>query len=189
MEGAFPTANVGGDPRRIEKITPSSIVAMVMADFWYPSVEDVLIIHAEIVSEYPDTSQGIKRPGDIEFALQYIDERSFDPAPETIHEKAYHLLRLLVANHPFVDANKRTALNTTATFYFLNGYRFTYDDEIRTILKQFGTDQETVEEDTVVQYLEAHTESIDLAGEIETWRPDLVQFGLDELATWEDPND
>ena len=160
-----------------------------MADFWYPSVEDVLDIHAEIASEYSETSPGIKRSGDVEFALHYIKKGSFDMTPETIHEKAYHLLRLLVANHPFVDANKRTALNTTATFYFLNGYRFSYDDEIRTILKQFGIDQRTVEEDTVVQYLEAHTEPIDLAGEIETWRADLVQFGLEELATREDPND
>lgn len=160
-----------------------------MADFWYPSVEDVLDIHAEIVSEYTDTSSGIKRRGDIEFALHYIEEGHFETTPETIHEKAYHLLRLLVANHPFVDANKRTALNTIATFYILNGYRFTYDDEIRTILKQFGTVQETVEEDTVIQYLEAHTESIDLAGEIETWRADLIQYGLDELTDLEDPND
>lgn len=90
-----------------------------------------------------ETSPGVKRSGDVEFAL----------------------------------------------FYFLNGYRFTYDDEIRTILKQFGTDQETVEEEAVIQYLEAHTESIDLAGEIETWRADLVQLGLDELTSREDPND
>jgi death-on-curing protein len=44
--------------------------------------------------------------------------------PETIYEKAFHLLRLLVANHPFVDANKRAALNTAVVFYFLNEYRF-----------------------------------------------------------------
>ncbi|MDR5657727.1 type II toxin-antitoxin system death-on-curing family toxin [Halodesulfurarchaeum sp. HSR-GB] len=160
-----------------------------MTDFWYPSVEDVLNIHAEIVSEYTETNPGVQRRGDIEFALQYIEEGSFDTTPETIHVKAYHLLRLLVANHPFVDANKRTALNTTAAFYFLNGYRFTYDDEIRTILKQFGTDQRTVEQDTVIQYLKSHTESIDLPGAIETWRADLIQYGLDELTNREDPND
>jgi death-on-curing protein len=74
--------------------------------------------------------------GDVEFALNYIEKGSFDTVPETIHEKAFHLLRLLVANHPFVDANKRTALNTAVVFYFLNGYRFEYDDEIRSILKQ-----------------------------------------------------
>ena len=35
-----------------------------MADsFWYPSVEDVLTIHDDIVSEYPDTPPGTKNRG------------------------------------------------------------------------------------------------------------------------------
>ena len=107
-----------------------------MADsFWYPSVEDVLAIHDDIVSEYSGTDSGIRNRGDIEFALQYIEQGHFRTAPETIHEKAFHLLRLLVANHPFVDANKRTALNTAVVFYLLNGYRLEYDDEIRSLLK------------------------------------------------------
>lgn len=87
-----------------------------MADpFWYPTVDDVLDIHDDIVSEYPDTSSGVHSRGDVEFALEYVSEGSFGEGPETIHEKAFHLLRLLVANHPFVDGNKRTALNTTHT--------------------------------------------------------------------------
>ncbi|MDJ1434435.1 type II toxin-antitoxin system death-on-curing family toxin [Halostagnicola sp. A-GB9-2] len=96
----------------------------------------------------------------------------------------------MVANHPFVDANKRTALNTTVVFYFLNGYRFVYDDEIRTILKQFGTDQATVDETETLEYLRSHTEEIDLAGEIEQWRDDLIRYGLDELTgDSSNPND
>jgi len=95
-----------------------------MADsFWHPSVGDILAIHDDIVSEYSDTHAGVQNRGDIEFALNYVGNGIFGAAPETIHEKAFHLLRLLVANHPFVDANKRTALNTTVVFYFLNGYR------------------------------------------------------------------
>lgn len=92
-----------------------------------------------LLAEYPETPSGVQDHGDVEFALNYIEEGSFGAVPETVHEKAYHLLRLLVANHPFVDANKRTALNTVVVFHFLNGHRFEYDDEIRTILKQFGT--------------------------------------------------
>ena len=158
--------------------------------FWYPSVEDVLTIHEDIVAEYADTHRGIQNRGDIEFALNYIAEARYQEAPETIHRKAYHLLRLLVANHPFVDANKRTALNTTVVFYLLNGYRFTYDAEIRTTLKQFGTDQATVNEDEIVRYLRSHTETIDLADEIAVWREDFIRHGLDELlGEGEDPND
>jgi death-on-curing protein len=160
-----------------------------MADFWYPSVEDVLTIHEEIVTEYAETSPGVNRRGDIEFALQYIEEGHFRSTPETIHGKAYHLLRLLVANHAFFDANKRTALNTTAVFYFLNGYQFKYDDEILTILKQFGTDEASVNSDEVISYLETHTESLDLPGAIENWREDLIQYGMGELSKRGDPND
>lgn len=157
---------------------------------WYPSVEDVLAIHNDIVSEYPNTPSGIKNQGDIEFALNYIEEGSFGSAPETIHEKSYHLLRLLVANHPFVDANKRTALNTVVVFYFLNGYRFEYDAEIRTILKQFGTDEAAVDTEETVEYLREHTEKMDLAGEIEEWRDDLIQYGIEQLTDdSSDPND
>jgi death-on-curing protein len=162
-----------------------------MADsVWYPSVEDVIAIHDDILSEYPDTPSGVQNRGDIEFALNYIEEGNFDIAPETIHEKAFHLLRLLVANHPFVDANKRTALNTTVVFYFLNGYLFEYDEGIRAILKQFGTDEAAVDEAEVVEYLQSHTDELDLAGEIEEWRDELVQYGLEQLTDdSSDPND
>lgn len=147
-------------------------------------------LSVDIVSEYSDTPTGVRNRGDIEFALNYVENGSFGTVPETIHEKAFHLLRLLVANHPFVNANKRTALNTTVVFYFLNGYRFTYDDEIRTTLKQFGTDQATVDDAETVEYLRSHTEKIDLADEIEQWRDDLIQYGLDELTgDSSDPND
>ena len=158
--------------------------------FWYPSVEAVLDIHEDIVSEYPDTSPGVRNRGDIEFALEYVREGSFGEVPETIHEKAFHLLRLLVANHPFVDGNKRTALNTAYTFYLLNGYRFEYDDEIRAILKQFGMDETTVNEDHVLTYLRTHTTEIDLNDVIAQWRGDLVEYGLDRLSDDSaDPND
>lgn len=137
--------------------------------FWYPSVEDVLDIHEAIVSEYPDTSAGIQSRGDIEFALEYISEGSFGSVPETAHEKAFHLLRLLVANHPFVDGNKRTALNTTTVFYLLNGFRFEYDDGIREILKRFGTDEE-VDPGPVLDYLRTNTTEVDLNEVVARWR-------------------
>ncbi|NHX37703.1 MULTISPECIES: type II toxin-antitoxin system death-on-curing family toxin [Halolamina] len=157
---------------------------------WYPSVGDVVDIHEDIVSEYPETDGGVRNRGDIEFALGYVESGSFGEAPDGIHEKAFHLLRLLVANHPFVDANKRTALNTTSVFYFLNGYRFTYDHEIRTFLKQFAVDEAAVDESAAIEYLQSHTEQLDLAAEIENWREDLVQFGVDELTgSRDDPND
>lgn len=150
---------------------------------WYPTVEDVLVIHDDIVAEYADTESGIQSRGDIEFALEVIAGETAGPAPETIHEKAFQLLRLLVANHPFVDGNKRTALNTPVVFFVLNGYRFTYDAEIRSLLRQFATDEGGVDERAAVEYLRTHTEELDLATEIDRWREDLLEYGLSELTS------
>jgi death-on-curing protein len=162
-----------------------------MADsLWYPSVGDVVAIHDDIVAEYPDTPAGVRNRGDIEFALDYIEAGSFGSAPDTVYEKAYHLLRLLVANLPFVDANKRTALNVTVVFSFLNGYRFAYGDDVRTVLKGFGTDEAAVDEADTTEYLRSHTEELDLAGEIDEWRDEPVKYGLDRLTDdSSDPND
>ena len=158
--------------------------------FWQPSVEDVIAIHDEIVSEYADTHAGVQRRGEIEYALDFVAAESVPMGPETIHEKAFHLLRLLVAGHPFTDAIKRTALNTVAVFYFLNGYRFKYDDEIRSICKRFGIDEKSVDQEATIEYLRSHTEAIEFQDEIERWRVDLVRFGLDRLTDdSSDPND
>lgn len=157
---------------------------------WYPSVGDVVAIHDDVVAEYPDTPAGVRNRGGIEFTLNYIEEGSFGSSPDAVHEKAYHLLRLLVANHPFVDANKRTALNVTVVFYFLNGYRFEYDDEVRTILKGFGTDEAAVDKKETIEYLRSHTEELDLPGEVEEWRDELVRYGRDQLTgESSNPND
>jgi len=157
---------------------------------WYPSVEEILDVHDDIVSEYQNTSSGVQNRGDVEFALDYVEEGSFGSVPETIHEKAFHLLRLLVANHPFVDGNKRTALNTVVVFYLLNGYRLDYDDQIRDVLKRFGTDETTVNEEQVIDYLERNCHEIDLAEVVEQWREGLVTHGLEQLRDdSSDPND
>jgi len=61
---------------------------------------------------------------------------------------------------------------------------------IRTILKGFGTDEAAVDEVDTTGYLRSHTEELDLAGEIEEWRDELVRYGLDQLTgDSSDPND
>jgi len=142
---------------------------------------DVCAIHQDIVSEYSNTDRGIRDPGAIEFALDYIRDGVVGKPPETVHRKAFHLLRLLVANHPFVDGNKRTALSTVATFYVLNGFRFEYDEEIRSILKKLGTDEAAVDEAEVVDYLRSRTTESNLDDEIDPWREELIRFGVAAL--------
>lgn len=119
---------------------------MADGEFQYPTPEDVLAMHEAIVAADPEAERGVRKPDAPESALTYISEGYFGEVPETIHEKAAHLMRLLVSDHAFVDGNKRTALNTTATFYAMNGYYFDYGQEIKAILKSFaGADEVDVD--------------------------------------------
>ena len=126
----------------------------------YLSAADIRDIHELIVESNADTTAGISSPGDIEYTVEHIQEGHFGQDPESLHEKAYQLLRLIAANHPFVDGNKRTALMSTRIFYALNGRRFDYDREIKEILKALATDESSVNEDDVIEYLRAHTEPL-----------------------------
>ncbi len=130
-------------------------VQRVTADIAYPSVDLILDLHEQIVEEGDATEPGVRSEDAIESALQYISEGFFDEVPQTIHEKAVHLMRFLVADHPFVDGNKRTALRTVVVFYMLNGYTFDYGDEIRALLHRFATDEAAVDTETAVVYFRA----------------------------------
>lgn len=66
-------------------------------------------------------------------------------------------MRLLVANHPFVDGNKRTSLASTVAFYALNGLAFEYDREVKSLLKRLATDESKVETSEGTAYLEERT--------------------------------
>ena len=124
-------------------------------DLVYPSVELILDLHEQIVADGDTTELGVRSEDAIAFALQYVSEGFFGEVPETIHGKAVHLMRLLVAEHPFVDGNKRTALRTVVVFYMLNGYTFDYGDEIRALLRRFATDEAAVDADTAIIYFRA----------------------------------
>lgn len=123
----------------------------------YPYEEDIFAIHEDVIENDPDADRGVKTSAAVNSALVYVSEGYFGEVPETIHEKAAHLMRLLAVDHAFVDGNKRTALGSTALLYDLNGYDFDYDDEVRRILAEFATDAENVDMDRVIEYCENHT--------------------------------
>lgn len=60
-----------------------------------------------------------------------------------------------MADHPFVDGNKRTALRTVVVFYLLNGCTFEYSYEIRALLHRFAVDEAEVDIETAVIYSRA----------------------------------
>ena len=130
-------------------------------DLWYPTVADVLQLHDDIVREDREATPGIENEERIEFALDYVEHGHFGRVPETIHEKAFHLLRLLSSNHWFVDGNKRTALSATALFYVVNGYELDYGEDIRAMLKLFSVRDGLVDRGVGQQYLAEQTSLVD----------------------------
>ncbi|GAB7013635.1 hypothetical protein JCM18549_19060 [Halolamina salina] len=121
-------------------------------DLAYPATDTVLGLHEQIVADGEITEPGVRSAASVGSAVQYVSEGFFGEVPESIHEKAVQLMRLLVAEHPFVDGNKRTALRTVVVFYALNGSAFEYGHEIRALLHRFAADDGDVDADTAVVY-------------------------------------
>lgn len=118
----------------------------------------------------------------MEYTVEHIREGHFGQKPSTLHEKAFQLLRLVVANHPFVDGNKRTALVSTVAFYALNGYDLDYGPGMKDVLKRFATDEASVDRSAVIEYLEVHTTELPEEYE-ETYqvlRDLAIPIGLDQ---------
>jgi len=125
-------------------------------DVRYLTVEEVHRIHDEIIEEDEGSTAGVVNEGNVDYALDFIRNGGSGQKPETVAEKAAHLMRLIASGHEFADGNKRTALNATETFLALNGYRFEYGEEVRVLLRDFATEGE-VDMDHVVRYIEEAT--------------------------------
>lgn len=149
----------------------------------YPEVSDIKTIHDDIIAEDEDASEGVLDLGSVDFAVEYIKHGHFGEVPETLHEKSFELMRLLAANHGFADGNKRTALNTTWTFYAMNGYYFDYGEEIKAILKLIAVKEEMVDKPEVVSYFS------DIAYEADSDRAPTEFVKLQYLNAWKEDID
>jgi death-on-curing protein len=96
----------------------------------YLTARQVLFIHARVVRE-TGGSGGLRDLGALRSA---VDRPRMTMGGEDLYPdvftKAAALLESLVANHPFVDGNRRTGIVTAAQFLWLNGHRLvaTNDD-------------------------------------------------------------
>ncbi len=140
------------------------------------TTRDVLTVHEVIVESSRVTPPGVVAPGDIEYVVEHVQVGQFGQGPKTLHEKAVELLRLLIANRPFVDGNKRTALASVVTFYALNGHELRYDSALKRFLVRLATDQQSVDSATVRAYLEERTH--ELSEESGLWQ-DIAHYGQD----------
>ena len=93
---------------------------------WYPSVDDVLGLHAQLVALFAKEDNPIFPPGVKDRNL--LESACGRPLTSlggtekylTVEQKAAALLHSLVKNHAFHNGNKRTALITVVTFLWRN---------------------------------------------------------------------
>jgi death-on-curing protein len=122
------------------------------------SVDEVIDVHDHIVQADPEAEPGIENRGDIEYVLDHIEHGGiYEEGPATIHEKAFQLLRLLAANHPFVDGNKRTALASAVLYYAWNDYSLHYQEELEAMLILIAIREDLVNPEPAVKYLQTIT--------------------------------
>jgi death-on-curing protein len=91
----------------------------------------VIKIHDAQLAEFGG-AEGIRDPGLLGSALHYPQHLHHYGEPSIV-ELATAYAERLAKNHPFADANKRTAYVVTVLFLRLNGYKFIAPKEERVI--------------------------------------------------------
>jgi len=125
-------------------------------DIEYPTVDTVLVLHETVIEGDGRSEPGVRNEGDIEYALHHIEHGSFGERG-SIHETAFQLFRLLVSNHPFVDGNKRTALQSIVVLYEQNGHELRYGADMESLVRLLALDERLIRPAPTAEYLSTRT--------------------------------
>lgn len=93
---------------------------------YYLTPEEVIAINQYVIQEFsPNEQIGVRSPELLNSAVNRPRQTVFgEDAYPTIFEKATALFESLAQNHPFHNANKRTAFLALLQFLSYNGYEF-----------------------------------------------------------------
>ena len=85
------------------------------------TVQDLALIYIQII-DASGGSQGVRDSGRLESAVASVDQSVFgQDLYATVYDKAAALLRAIIAEHAFIDGNKRTGMMSALVFLNLNG--------------------------------------------------------------------
>lgn len=95
----------------------------------YLTAQEVIAVNVSMIQRYsPGEQIGVKNPGLLESAIFRPQSSVFgSDAYPTISEKAAALFESLGQNHPFQNANKRTAFTSLVIFLRYNQLHFKMD--------------------------------------------------------------
>jgi death-on-curing protein len=118
-----------------------------MAEPAFLTLEDILFIHQQEIL----ISGGEPNVRDPEGIKACVDAPKASFEGDYLYElfgMAASYIACLTMRHPFVDGNKRTALASSLTFLYLNGYSVeeSYDEELADLVLDFVTKKITKED-------------------------------------------
>ncbi|MGG0823600.1 type II toxin-antitoxin system death-on-curing family toxin [Paenibacillus turicensis] len=102
-----------------------------MRNIRYVTVEEVIAINVAMIQRYsPSEQKGVKEAGLLESAVLRPQSSAFKKdAYQTIFEKSAALFESLGQNHPFYNANKRTAFTALVLFLRYNNLHFKMNEK------------------------------------------------------------
>ena len=120
------------------------------------SLEQLLEIHALVV-EATGGGLGLRDLGRLEATIATQTQNVFgEELYPSIVDKAAAMIRSIVADHPFVDGNKRTAMLAGLTVLEINGTRLAAQPgEIENFAVKIATDKLDVP--AIISWLREHT--------------------------------
>jgi death-on-curing protein len=127
----------------------------------YLTIEEATFFNLLLIEEHGGKEQaGIKDITVLESAIERPKQTIFGKdAYQTIFEKAAALMESLAKNHPFHNANKRTAFLSMVTFLSINGYEFEMDQhEAENFVVDVVLNQYTLKE--VTEIIKKHTNKV-----------------------------
>jgi len=122
----------------------------------YLTLEEILRLHFEIINDYGG-SHGVRDESRLQSvvaasALVVFEQEQY----KTVYQKAAVYLRNIIADHPFVDGNKRTATTCMGIFLMRQGHKLTATPkELEDIAVQVAVDHLPVQD--IAAWLKSHT--------------------------------
>ena len=106
------------------------------------TLEQLLQIHALVVNA-TSGSMGLRDLGRLDSAIATQTQNAFgEELYPSVVDKAAAMMRAIVADHPFVDGNKRTAMLAGLTLLEINGLQFAGQiGEIEDFAVEIATDK------------------------------------------------
>ena len=127
----------------------------------YLTLEEVLRLHFQVVEDFGG-SHGVRDEGRLASLIKAPRQEVFgaEQYPD-IFQKAAVYIRNIIADHPFIDGNKRTAVACVGIFLMRNGYQLTaLPKELENFAVHVATKKPEIAE--IAAWLEAHPKKTEL---------------------------